>query len=84
MAIRLDDVSQIFGSGLKVLSGINVSFNDNDFTAIVGPSGCGKSTLLKIVGGLIAPTEGQIVNDIEDAEKNIGFVFIKTNCESTF
>ena len=75
MTIRLNDVSQTFASGLEVLSGINLSFNYNGFTAIIGPSGCGKSTLLKIVAGLISPTEGEIVNNIEETEKNIGFVF---------
>ncbi|MEH6546137.1 MAG: molybdenum ABC transporter ATP-binding protein [Sneathiella sp.] len=56
-------------------------------TALFGPSGAGKSTIGKMLGGLLAPTEGQIVIDdnvIFDSRKNIdisaykreiGFVF---------
>lgn len=31
-----------------------------DFVAIVGPSGSGKSTLLLLLGGMVAPTSGQV------------------------
>ena len=31
----------------KVLKNINVTFPQNQITALIGPSGCGKSTLLR-------------------------------------
>lgn len=31
-----------------------------EFVSLVGPSGCGKSTLLRLVGGLLAPDEGDV------------------------
>jgi NitT/TauT family transport system ATP-binding protein len=40
---------------------VNLSVARGELVSIVGPSGCGKSTLLRCIGGLIAPTAGQVV-----------------------
>src|ERR1700681_1997591 len=40
--------------------GINLDIRAEEFVAIVGASGCGKSTMLRLVGGLAAPTRGEI------------------------
>jgi NitT/TauT family transport system ATP-binding protein len=40
----------------------DVSFDvrPHEFLSIIGPSGCGKSTVLRILGGLVAPTSGDV------------------------
>jgi ABC-type nitrate/sulfonate/bicarbonate transport system ATPase subunit len=43
------------------LTGINLVISPGQFTTILGPSGCGKSTLLDLVGGLKAPSEGEVL-----------------------
>ena len=61
MRIELEGVGHAFG-GEPVLAGVD--FDDDVSTlAIIGPSGGGKSTLLRIVGGLMAPTEGFVIQD---------------------
>ncbi len=49
------------GSTLEVLSGVDLSIESAERMAIVGASGSGKTTLLQIMGGLDAPTSGEIL-----------------------
>ncbi|MCK5838381.1 MAG: ATP-binding cassette domain-containing protein, partial [Bacteroidales bacterium] len=49
---------------VKAVNGINIKFEEGEFTAVVGPSGSGKTTFLNMVGGLDSPSEGEvIIND---------------------
>lgn len=51
----------VAGSGSHLaLDRIDASVGEGEFVSILGPSGCGKSTLLYMVGGFVAPSEGQI------------------------
>ena len=76
---------------VRALKGIDISFRENEFVAVLGPSGCGKTTLLNIVGGLDRYTSGDLLingkstkyfNDGDwDTYRNhsIGFVFQSYN-----
>ena len=48
------------GSTVRALSQIDLDIDRGEFVSIVGPSGCGKTTLLRIIGGLLAPTQGMV------------------------
>jgi NitT/TauT family transport system ATP-binding protein len=61
--IELAHVSKRFDGGPErtaALEDITLTVGAGEFVSLIGPSGCGKSTLLRIIGDLIAPTEGRV------------------------
>lgn len=66
------------GDRLRVLNGLTIAVNQNEFSVILGPSGCGKSTFLRLLAGLEKPDSGEILVDgkaICGTEQNRGMVF---------
>jgi NitT/TauT family transport system ATP-binding protein len=62
-AVRLTDVSKVFGRGssaVRALDRITLDVPPGEFTCLIGASGCGKSTLLALVAGLEEPTSGEV------------------------
>jgi ATP-binding cassette, subfamily F, member 3 len=58
--ISINQVSIHFG-GFELFNGISFQINQRDRIGLVGKNGAGKTTLLKIINGLIAPDQGEIV-----------------------
>ncbi len=92
--LKLDNIVKVYetgGENVTALRGVNLSFRENEFVAILGHSGCGKTTLLNIVGGLDQYTSGDLIINGRstrefrdgdwDAYRNhsIGFVFQSYN-----
>jgi putative ABC transport system ATP-binding protein len=92
--IKIEGITKEYKVGkviLKVLKGIDLLIQPNEYAAIMGPSGSGKSTLMNILGCLDSPTAGkyllsdQNVHEMADAQlaqirnKEIGFVFQSFN-----
>lgn len=92
--LQLKDIVKEYGGGenkITALNGVNISFRESEFVAILGHSGCGKTTILNIIGGLDHYTSGDlIINGIStrkykdrdwDAYRNhsIGFIFQSYN-----
>jgi NitT/TauT family transport system ATP-binding protein len=68
------------GEVVAALDNINLEIAAGEFVAFVGISGCGKTTLMKIIGGLISPTQGEIIYKGERVTgpiKDLGIVFQK-------
>lgn len=76
---------------IEIFTGLNLSFEQGSFTALMGPSGSGKSTLLNLIAGLDRPTSGTItvggeaITAMKSSQlaswrsRNIGFVFQSYN-----
>jgi zinc transport system ATP-binding protein len=61
LAIELKGVSFAYGRGSEVLRSIDLSIVTGEFVAIAGPNGGGKTTLLRVLLGLEAPTQGEVL-----------------------
>lgn len=63
--IALKDVSKGYdqpsGQQIRILEKIDLELFEGEIVALLGPSGSGKSTLMRMIAGLIAPTEGQVI-----------------------
>ena len=60
---------------------VNFTIEAGEFVAIMGPSGCGKTTTLRMLAGLEAPSEGEILmegrvmNDVPAHERDTPLVW---------
>jgi NitT/TauT family transport system ATP-binding protein len=83
--LSVRNLSAIFpngNGGLRALEHLSFSVLPQQFLCVLGPSGSGKSTLLRIISGLLAPTEGEVLYDgvsISGPRRGVGFVFQKAN-----
>ena len=90
VTLSAQNLTKIYRTGeieVSALRGVDLDLYVSELVVLLGPSGSGKSTLLNILGGLDAPTSGQVLfrgTDITaagDAERtryrrdHVGFVF---------
>ncbi|HXV99118.1 MAG TPA: ATP-binding cassette domain-containing protein, partial [Anaerolineae bacterium] len=78
--LKLQNITKRFGS-VTALKNINLEIHDQEFLVLLGPTGAGKTTSLRCTVGLEKPDEGlvtmdgEVVNDISPAERDLAFVF---------
>lgn len=63
-AITLAGIEKWYGTRdepVHALSATDLVVAEREFVVLLGPSGCGKTTMLRMIGGLIAPTGGELI-----------------------
>jgi ABC-2 type transport system ATP-binding protein len=78
--IELKNLTKRFGD-IVAVHRLNLSVSEGEIFGFIGPNGAGKTTTLRMMGGVLAPTEGAVVIDgidmaeePEKAKKRIGFI----------
>ena len=62
-ALECIDVAKRYPDGAReihAVRGVTLAIETGSLTLLRGPSGCGKTTLLSLLGGMIAPSAGEI------------------------
>jgi len=89
--IETNHLGKAYNDRVTALADVNFVIRKGEFVALLGRSGSGKSTLLHILGGLDAPTSGEVwINgksiDFSDRKalialrrESIGFIFQSFN-----
>jgi heme exporter protein A len=69
--IRARALERRFGRK-RALHPVDLAVERGQFAVVTGPNGSGKTTLLRLVGGLLAPTRGELEVDV--VRGRLGFV----------
>jgi ribose transport system ATP-binding protein len=62
ISLDLVGITKVYPSAVA-LNGVSLSIRGGEVVGLIGENGAGKSTLMKVLGGTIAPDEGDIVID---------------------
>ena len=78
--ITLEKVWKKYGN-VEAVKGIDLTFRDGQFHAILGPSGCGKTSTLRMIAGLEEITAGKIsfgervINELTPSQRDLAMAF---------
>jgi branched-chain amino acid transport system ATP-binding protein len=68
--LRIDSVNAGYGA-VRALHGVSVEVKTGETVALLGTNGNGKSTLMKCVMGMVRPTRGSVVLEIENQRHDL-------------
>jgi len=78
--IQIHNLTKRFGDTVAV-NNLNLRVEPGEIFGFIGPNGAGKTTTIRIIGGILAPTEGDVTvagismaDDPVRAKKEIGFI----------
>ena len=68
-SIEVINLSKIYKSK-KAVKNINFKVNEDEIIGLLGANGCGKTTTIGMILGLLKPTEGKVLINGKDIEKD--------------
>lgn len=82
--IKADSLTMIYGNGHKATDDISFNIKAGEIVGFAGPNGAGKTTVIKMLTGILKPTEGSVVINGFDINKDpikakMSFAYIADN-----
>jgi branched-chain amino acid transport system ATP-binding protein len=69
-SIRVENLSAGYGA-VQVLHGISLALDDGETVTLLGANGNGKSTLMKCIMGIVKPSAGRVVANLDGVEHDL-------------
>ena len=69
-SIRIENVHAAYGA-VRVIEDVSISVNAGETVVLLGTNGNGKSTLIKCIMGMVRPSAGTIVAEIDGKSHNL-------------
>ncbi|MEO7761526.1 MAG: ATP-binding cassette domain-containing protein, partial [Casimicrobiaceae bacterium] len=68
--ITVSHLAKTYASGFQALKHVDLEIRRGEIFALLGPNGAGKTTLISIICGIVTATEGSVVVDGHDIQKD--------------
>lgn len=81
--LELQNVTLAFG-GLKAVSTVSFTMQQNEILSLIGPNGAGKTSTFNLITGVYTPTEGRILFKDKDLKKYKPHQITKLGIARTF
>ena len=81
--LELQNVTLAFG-GLKAVSNVSFTMQQNEILSLIGPNGAGKTSTFNLITGVYTPTEGRILFKDKDLKKYKPHQITKLGIARTF
>jgi branched-chain amino acid transport system ATP-binding protein len=69
-SIRIENIDAAYGA-VRVLENVSMTAGDGETVALLGTNGNGKSTVMKCIMGIVRPTAGRIVAEIDGVSHDL-------------
>lgn len=84
--LQVNHVTKVYSNGKKAVDALDLDIKKGEIFGFIGPNGAGKTTTLKMITGIIAPTEGDVlINDHSILKDAVGakhqFTFVPDHPE---
>ena len=77
--LEIIELSKTYNSK-EAVKNISFRLNKNEIIGILGPNGCGKTTTIGMILGLLKPTEGKVlINGLEIEKQRVNLLNNLTN-----
>jgi branched-chain amino acid transport system ATP-binding protein len=70
LSLIIEDLEAGYGA-VRALNGLSANVNEGEIVALLGTNGNGKSTLMKCIMGMVQPTQGKIILEVDGTVHNL-------------